>query len=167
MAVRPDATPGPLSRRKRESLGVYLNQGWPTLLTTWPGPRQPGPQVMHDVIRTKHGMSPTIGFTVVYRWQLHEGRAKKFQEAWETATAQLMKSYGALGSRLHLAEDGTWVAYAQWPNKKAWEDSRIADPSDPSAFDEMRDAIARTFEPMLLTPFSDYLVPGRITSACT
>ena len=32
-------------------LSAYTGvQGWPTLLTAWPGPRQPGPQVMRNTL---------------------------------------------------------------------------------------------------------------------
>ena len=112
-------------------------------------------------------MSALIGFTVVYRWQLHDGKRGQFQRAWETVTTQLIRDQGALGSRLHVSEDGTVVAYAQWPSKEAWEESRRTGPCDPTAFAAMRDATTRTFEPMLLTPVCDYLLAGRITSACT
>jgi quinol monooxygenase YgiN len=110
-------------------------------------------------------MSATIGFAVVYRWQLHAGKEEQFRDAWETVTTRLMKDHGALGSRLHDADDGTVVAYAQWPSKQAWEDSRQAAPCDEAAFAAMRDATARTFDPILLTPRDDHLLPaGSLTA---
>ncbi len=35
-------------------------------------------------------------------------------------------------------EDGTWIAYAQWPTKRAWERARELDSPLPSAFAAMR-----------------------------
>ena len=61
-----------------------------------------------------------VGFAVLYRWRLTPGMEATFREGWERVTVQLKQHRGALGSRLHLAEDGTWVAYAQWPSREAW-----------------------------------------------
>jgi quinol monooxygenase YgiN len=60
-------------------------------------------------------------FTVIYQWKLKPGLEKNFREGWRRVTEATHQHYGSLGSRLHKAEDGTWVAYAQWPNKELWE----------------------------------------------
>lgn len=61
----------------------------------------------------EHQERTAVGFTVIYRWRLKPGEADRFQMGWTTMTEVLSRTYGALGSRLHRAEDGTWVAYAQ------------------------------------------------------
>ncbi len=101
------------------------------------------------------------GFTVMYRWRLREGSEPAFREAWEAVTRALMKERGALGSRLHRAEDGTWTAYAQWPSRAAWARSREAEPVDARAALIMSEAIEESFPPILMTPVADYLVPSR------
>nr|MEE4268397.1 antibiotic biosynthesis monooxygenase [Candidatus Krumholzibacteria bacterium] len=102
-----------------------------------------------------------IGFAVIYRWRLRKGLEEQFQQAWATITELFMAERGALGSRLHCADDGTWVAYAQWPNRQAWEKSRALGPADPSASALMAEATAESFEPILLAPVQDYLVGER------
>lgn len=99
-----------------------------------------------------------IGFAVIYRWRIRSGLEEQFQRAWATATESFMAERGALGSRLHQASDGAWVAYAQWPSRKAWEVSRELGQVDSRAGALMTDAIAESFEPILLTPVQDYLV---------
>ena len=109
-------------------------------------------------------MGTQIGFAVIYRWRLHPGKERVFLAAWEEVTKQLMERRGALGSRLHQADDGTWVAYAQWPDRVSWEAPRPLGPAFDSARLMMQEAIAEAFEPLLLTPESDYLVPGSIAT---
>lgn len=100
------------------------------------------------------------GFAVIYRWRMHAGKETQFQKAWATVTRRLMTERGARGSRLHQSEDGIWLAYAQWPDKLAWEASRAAGPTDPEVAKAMSDAIAESFEPILLSPVADHLLPG-------
>ena len=59
-------------------------------------------------------------FAVIYRWRVHPGMEESFTAAWETLTRGIREGRGGLGSRLHRAEDGTWVAYAQWPDRATW-----------------------------------------------
>jgi quinol monooxygenase YgiN len=62
-------------------------------------------------------------FAVVYRWKVHPGREEEFVVAWEELTELIKLTRGSLGSRLHRCDDGTWFAYAQWPNKQQWRES--------------------------------------------
>ncbi len=101
-----------------------------------------------------------IGFVVIYRWRLRIGKEEQFQKGWETITRALLQERGALGSRLHQAEDGTWFAYAQWPAKKVWEHSRELGPLDPAASAAMAEATEESFEPVLMTPVCDHLLSG-------
>jgi len=108
---------------------------------------------------------PPAGFAVIYRWRLHPGTERQFQQAWERATPLLMRHRGALGSRLHKAEDGTWIAYALWPSKLAWEQSRALPSVDPDASRQMLAAEAEAFAPVLLTPVADFLTRSAAHSA--
>ena len=98
------------------------------------------------------------GFVVTYRWRVRAGMEEQFQQAWEVVTRSLMAERGALGSRLHRAEDGTWIAYAQWPAKTAWERSRELGPTNPTAAAAMREATEESFPPILMRPVCDHLV---------
>jgi len=57
---------------------------------------------------------------VVYRWRIKAGHEAQFREGWRAMTASIAATRGGLGSRLHRAQDGTWVAYAQWPDRAAY-----------------------------------------------
>lgn len=98
-----------------------------------------------------------VGFAVIYRWRLNAGREDQFRRAWEVVTLGIKAERGGLGSRLHQARDGTWVAYAQWPDQETWERSRELGPLDESATAEMQGAIAESFPPILLDPICDRL----------
>ena len=80
-------------------------------------------------------------FIVIYRWKLKRGTEEKFREAWRRATEAISLRYGALGSRLHAAEDGSFVAYAQWPDKQHWEDMRRGPAADARSSAVMRECI--------------------------
>lgn len=61
-------------------------------------------------------------FVVLYRWRIKTAR------------------YGALGSRLHQVDDGSWLAYAQWPDRERWLLMRSGPPVAPDEFDQMQAA---------------------------
>ncbi|MFJ8727139.1 hypothetical protein [Streptomyces sp. NPDC093269] len=54
-------------------------------------------------------------------------------------TQEIHSRCGSYGSRLHRADDGTWVAYARWPDASARERCQGV---DPQALSSMREAIA-------------------------
>ncbi len=99
----------------------------------------------------------TIGFAVIYRWRLKPGLEHQFIEYWSKATQLIMKERGALGSRLHQAEDGTWISYARWPSKEAWLHHRSLPSIDPEISKLMIEAEEEAFTPILMTPVVDYL----------
>ncbi len=101
-----------------------------------------------------------VGFAVIYRWRIRGGLEEQFQQAWETVTKALLTKSGALGSRLHQAEDGSWVAYAQWPTKDVWERSRELGSLNSAAEAAMREATEESFPPILMRPMCDHLVSG-------
>jgi len=98
-----------------------------------------------------------VGFAVIYRWRIRSGMEERFVQAWEVVTKSLMEEREALGSRLHRGEDGMWIAYAQWPTKQAWEQSRELGAVDSGAATVMREAIEESLEPILMQPVCDHL----------
>jgi quinol monooxygenase YgiN len=101
-------------------------------------------------------------FVVIYRWKIKAGMDEAFRAAWRKATRAIVLRYGALGSRLHQAEDGDWLAYAQWPNRARWEAMRDGTPADAEAANAMRHCIDDSGEmmaPLCLTVMDDYLKP--------
>jgi heme-degrading monooxygenase HmoA len=62
-------------------------------------------------------------FVVIYVFTVKPGMEAQFQEAWAERTKEIIHDHGSFGSRLHRADDGTFVAYAQWPTRQEWEDA--------------------------------------------
>jgi heme-degrading monooxygenase HmoA len=102
-------------------------------------------------------------FAVIYRWRLKPGLESQFVAAWERATRAIRTERGGLGSRLHRLEDGSWLAYAQWPSREVWERAGAAPAANPEASALMREAIAESEPPLLLDPVADLLLPVTAT----
>ena len=103
---------------------------------------------------------PAIGFAVLYRWRLHPGREDDFVAAWAEMTAAIRRERGGLGSRLLRSDDGTWVAYAQWPDRAAWEAAQAGESVAPAAAAVMGAAIAERFPAIPLEPLAGLLSTG-------
>jgi len=59
-------------------------------------------------------------FIALYRWRIKPGMEKQFEHFWQIGTPLFRDQHGALGSRLHIAEDGSYFAYAQWPDRETY-----------------------------------------------
>lgn len=62
-------------------------------------------------------------FIAIYSFQVKEGQETSFERAWAELTKLIYQYEGSLGSRLHSKGDNAYVAYAQWPDRKTWENS--------------------------------------------
>ena len=71
-------------------------------------------------------------------------------------TDTIRKQCGSFGSRLHSCEDGTWVAYAVWPDAATAE---ACSPDNPAAAEAMATAVRDRFEPLRLMVVDDRLAP--------
>jgi len=98
------------------------------------------------------------GFAVIYRWRLIPGREDDFREAWAEVTRSIILERGGLGSRLHRADDGTWMAYAQWRDRACWEAARAMPSAHPAASAAMAGCIEERLPTILLEPVADLLV---------
>jgi heme-degrading monooxygenase HmoA len=96
-------------------------------------------------------------FNVIYRWKLHEGKEEQFQKAWAEATHLIRAHRGGQGSRLHRCADGSYLAYAQWPDQETWNRSSEIPLPETSAFERMKDAVAASESPIQLTVLKDLL----------
>jgi len=102
-------------------------------------------------------MSTEIGFCVVYQFKVRSGSADRFRQGWTRMTEEVHKNRNGLGSRLHLADDGWWIAYAQWPNRETWERSRKTATLDADAEQMMTESVEETMPPILMEPQIDFL----------
>jgi len=64
-------------------------------------------------------------FVAIYRWRVQPDREQAFVQAWTRLTELIFQTAGSLGSRLHRCDDGTFLAYAQWPDRELWEKSTV------------------------------------------
>ncbi|MCW2776423.1 MAG: Antibiotic biosynthesis monooxygenase [Frankiales bacterium] len=93
-------------------------------------------------------------FTAVYRWRLRPGSEAQFVEGWERVTRAVHAQCGSYGSRLHRCTDGTWLAYARWPDA-ATRDACEHDEHEGRQM--MREAVLEEFDDVLGEVVSDLL----------
>lgn len=70
-------------------------------------------------------------YCIIYRFKLSNPSPEteaRFVKVWSGITDYLKRECGALGSRLHQGEDGTFFAYAQWPSLDVFEASAEHEP---------------------------------------
>lgn len=102
-------------------------------------------------------MSGMPGFAVIYRWRLKPGMEAQFVAAWSRITELYVAHRGGLGSRLHRGPDDIWYAYAQWPTAEARTAAFAGESLDATARQRMRDAVAESFDEIVLAPVADHL----------
>jgi quinol monooxygenase YgiN len=91
---------------------------------------------------------------VIYRWKLKPGQEEDFVHAWGRLTDVLREERGGLGSRLHKAGDGSWIAYALWPDRAAYEHA-LENPPKSAARALMAAAIAERFPETVMEVVED------------
>lgn len=96
-------------------------------------------------------------FAVLYRWKLKAGAELAFRDAWRAVTEAIAARSGTGGSRLHQADDGSFVAYAVWPNRQAWEAAQKLPPANAEASARMRPCIEESLETTTLDVVDDLL----------
>ena len=82
-------------------------------------------------------------YVAVYAWRVKPGKEEQFREAWRRGTRAITRLYGSFGSRLHRADDGRFIGYAEWPDQASWQtafDAKMAY-DDPEARQMFLDAI--------------------------
>lgn len=101
----------------------------------------------------------TASFMVMYRWRLKPGMERQFIEAWRAATLLIREKCGGLGSRLHRAHDGTYLAYAMWPDEATREAGLNSDdPERVRLRGLMREAIQESFPEVRMEAVADLIV---------
>lgn len=77
-------------------------------------------------------------YVAIYRWKLKPGQEQTFIDHWDAGTGMFVNEQGAWGSRLHLADDGTYFAYAQWPSRELYHAKRTLSPEHQQNLEKMR-----------------------------
>lgn len=96
-------------------------------------------------------------FIALYRWKVKEGQEKEFIEGWRRRTEEIYRRCGSLGSRLHRAEDGTWVAYAQWPDRRTYDAAQSVPVGDAEARAMMRESVEESYPDVYMEVVGDFL----------
>ena len=103
-------------------------------------------------------MEQKVGFCAIYRFRLRVGSEGAFIQGWSRMTEAIREHRGGLGSRLHIDDDGWYIAYAQWPDRETWEYAREQPDADSDAARIMTDAIEERLPPILMDAKIDLLV---------
>ena len=69
-------------------------------------------------------------FYIVYAFDVPAGSETAFEKDWHALTVDIYEKHGSLGSRLHTQEDGSYFAYAHWPDKATWKKMWHSDHSE-------------------------------------
>jgi quinol monooxygenase YgiN len=64
-------------------------------------------------------------FVIMYEFTVKKDETATFKQLWHELTLRIRELSNSLGSRLHQESDTTWIGYAQWPSRAAWEDSNL------------------------------------------
>jgi heme-degrading monooxygenase HmoA len=96
-------------------------------------------------------------FIALYHWKVKEGHEKNFLEGWHRRTEEIYQHCGSLGSRLHQAEDGTWVAYAQWPDRRTYDAAQSIPVTDAEARMMFRESIEESYPDIYMNVIDDLL----------
>jgi hypothetical protein len=94
---------------------------------------------------------------VVYTGAIKPGSEEGFADAWHRATVAIRERCNSYGSRLHRADDGTFVGYARWPSELARAECFAGGPPDERAAIEMDEAIERMLPERRLEIVDDLL----------
>lgn len=98
-------------------------------------------------------------FTVIYSFEVHPGMEETFIEGWKELTFLIRDYEGGLGSRLHQLSDNEYLAYAQWPDRKAWEEAGGNLPDEAQVWrDKMKSSCVKIETKYELTVVEDLLV---------
>ncbi|MGB0429966.1 MAG: antibiotic biosynthesis monooxygenase, partial [Bacteroidia bacterium] len=60
-------------------------------------------------------------YCLIYKFNVKSNKVNQFKRAWEALTELIYEFEGSYGSRLHIDENGDYIAYAQWPSKNVFE----------------------------------------------
>jgi hypothetical protein len=93
----------------------------------------------------------------LYRWKIKPGFEKQFEENWSIITIAMREHCGSYGSRLHRAENGEYIGYAQWPDADTRENCKL-DSFYSQAQNLMREAVVQSYPSEQLEIKDDFLI---------
>ncbi len=63
-------------------------------------------------------------FCIIYKFTVKPGHEDQFRQHWLAVTHWYYRHAGSLGLRLHRANQGEYIGYAQWSSRKQCEQQR-------------------------------------------
>ncbi|ETW95478.1 MAG: hypothetical protein ETSY1_30500 [Candidatus Entotheonella factor] len=63
-------------------------------------------------------------FCVLYKFTVKPNDEEPFRQHWLAVTKWYVHNSGSLGSRLHRANNGEYMGYAQWVSREQWASQR-------------------------------------------
>jgi quinol monooxygenase YgiN len=99
------------------------------------------------------------GFAVIYRFKVAADSEGRFINAWERMTELIRDHRGGRGSRLHRGDDGIIYAYAQWPDRAAFDAGTGLPAEAAPLLEVMSQATVERQPAIYLTPIADLLLP--------
>lgn len=106
-------------------------------------------------------------FITVDRMRVRPDRRQAFMLCWRTVAEAMQEHSGSLGSRLHVTDQGDYVDYTQWPDRRTSEDATLPE-SYAGVTERMRDAcdeLQRVFEMELADDHLDDRPPANRAAA--
>ncbi len=97
-------------------------------------------------------------FIALYEFKVKPGLEAQFEKNWHLGTVAIREHRGSLGSRLHKAQDGTYIAYAQWPNEEIYNEKTALPIEGSNALQLMKEA-CETVKVLKLMEVTDDLLP--------
>ena len=74
---------------------------------------------LRQTLRQQRGVHPV--FCVIYKFTVKAGCKSKFRYNWVAVTQWNYRHAGSFGSRLHRANGGDYIGYAQWASCDEWK----------------------------------------------
>jgi hypothetical protein len=88
-------------------------------------------------------------YVALYRWKLKSGMEQAFETYWKEGTLFYRSEQKGLGSRLHQSDDGTFFAYAQWPDRETYHAKRELSHEHKESLMKMKECVVETYTPIL------------------
>ena len=98
-------------------------------------------------------------FCVLYVFQVKPGSEQAFEASWHEMTAGIYRTRGSLGSRLHKAASGEYIAYAQWPSEEQYKQDSPDAPTLKPIGVRMRESCESIATLHTMTVVDDMLMP--------
>lgn len=85
-------------------------------------------------------------YVVIYAFELKPNQETKFIESWQGLTSLIYKHEGSLGSRLHKKDALNYIAYAQWPNQRTFDNAGENLPEEANYYRDVMKSACVKFE---------------------